>query len=107
MPTVLAAGPVVIGITGAEVATTIASDRCYLPGDPSAAVNDRRATVRHLTTEASRHVSTHPLSNPPTKPRRRQSADDPPPEQPEQALPHQQKSLRLTKDLNTRSPAII
>jgi hypothetical protein len=70
MPTVLAAGPVVIGITGAEIAATIARDRCYLPGDPSDAINDRRTAFRHLTTETCRRVPTHPLSNPPTKPRR-------------------------------------
>ena len=107
MPTVLTAGSVVVGITGTESTTAIPTYRCHLSGDPSDAVDDRRATVRHLTTEASRHVSTHPLSNPPTKPRRRQSADDPPSEQPDQALSHQETSPRLARDLNTRSPTII
>ena len=107
MPTVLAAGPVGVGITSAKIATAIATGRYHLSGDPSDAVDDRRTAVRYLTTEVGRRVPAHPLSNPPTKPCRRQGADDPPPEQPNQALSHQQTSPRLTKNPNTRSPTII
>ena len=107
MPTVLAARPAGVGITGAETAVTIATGRSYLSGDPSDAVDDRRTAVRYLPAEAGGRVPAHPLSNPPTKPRRRQGADDPSPDQPDQALSHQQTSPQLTRDLNTRSPPII
>jgi len=80
MSVVLAAGPVGVGITGAGTATTIATGRSDLSSDSSDAVDDRRTAFRYLTTEVGRRVPTHPLSNLPTKPRRRQGTDDPPPQ---------------------------
>ena len=107
MSTVPASGLLSVGITSAETAATIATGRSHLSGDPADAVDDRRTTVRYLMTEAGRRVPTHPLPNPPTNPRRRQGANHPSTDQPDQALSHQQTSPRLARDLNTRSSPII